>query len=133
MTQVSSTQMQPLAQQATVMTTVNQSTAASPSLGQSLPQQPQNSSPSLAIDESTKPNWLIEDAHRSVVANNRSEDGTSTRLGGGTRNGQPGGGGTGARPDAGGRGTRRYTGPHVTSRWTIPRRIFLTRHLHESA
>jgi len=61
-TQVSSTQTQPLAQQATVMTTVNQSTAASPSLGQSLPQQPQNSSPSLAIDESTEPNWLIEDA-----------------------------------------------------------------------
>ena len=61
-TQVSSSQTQPLAQQATVMTTVNQSTAASPSLGQSLPQQPQNSSPSLAIDESTEPNWLIEDA-----------------------------------------------------------------------
>jgi len=61
-TQVSSTQTQPLAQQATVMTSANQSTAASPSLGQSLPQQPQNSSPSLAIDESTEPNWLIEDA-----------------------------------------------------------------------
>jgi len=61
-TQVSSTQTQPLAQQATVLTTVNQGTAPSPSLGQSLPQQPQNASPSLAIDESTKPNWLIEDA-----------------------------------------------------------------------
>jgi hypothetical protein len=61
-TQVSSTQTQPLAQQATVITTVNQSTAPSPSLGQSLPQQPQNSSPSLAIDESTEPNWLIDDA-----------------------------------------------------------------------
>jgi len=59
-TQASSTQTQPLAQQATVMTTVNQSTAASPSLGQSLSQQPQNSSPSLAIDEPTEPNWLIE-------------------------------------------------------------------------
>ena len=61
-TQVSSTQAQPVAQQATVITPVNQSTAAPPSLGQSLPQQPQNSSPSLAIDESTEPNWLIEDA-----------------------------------------------------------------------
>src|SRR5208283_3456619 len=61
-TQVSSTQAQPVAQQATVVTPVNQSTAAPPSLGQSLPQQPQNSSPSLAIDESTEPNWLIEDA-----------------------------------------------------------------------
>ena len=62
-TQASSTQAQPLAQQqATVVTPVNQSTAASPSLGQSLPQQPQNSSPSLAIDESTEPNWLIGDA-----------------------------------------------------------------------
>ena len=61
-TQVSSTQAQPVAQQATVVTPVNQSTAAPPSLGQSLPQQPQNSSPSLAIDESTEPNRLIEDA-----------------------------------------------------------------------
>ena len=61
-TQVSSTQAQPVAQQVTVVTPVNQSTAAPPSLGQSLPQQPQNSSPSLAIDESTEPNWLIEDA-----------------------------------------------------------------------
>ena len=62
-TQVSSIQAQPVAeQQATVITSDNQSTAASPSLGQSLPQQPQNSSPSLAIDESTEPNWLIEDA-----------------------------------------------------------------------
>ena len=61
-TQVSSTQAQPVAQQATVVTPVNQSTAAPPSLGQSLPQQLQNSSPSLAIDESTEPNWLIEDA-----------------------------------------------------------------------
>ncbi|MBV8310141.1 MAG: hypothetical protein JO344_07135, partial [Planctomycetaceae bacterium] len=61
-TQVSSTQAQPVAQQTTVMTSVNQSTAAPPSLGQSLPQQPQNSSPSLAIDESTEPNWLIEGA-----------------------------------------------------------------------
>src|SRR5208282_4745667 len=31
-------------------------------LGQSLPHQPQNASPSLAIHESSKPNWLIEDA-----------------------------------------------------------------------
>ena len=63
-TQASSTQAQPLAQQqATVVTPVNQSTAASPSLGQSLPQQPQNSSPSLAIDESTQPNWLDESAN----------------------------------------------------------------------
>jgi hypothetical protein len=61
-TQVSSTQAQPVAQQATVATPVNQSTAASPSLGQSLPQQSHNSSPSLAIDKSTEPNWLIEDA-----------------------------------------------------------------------
>ena len=61
-TQVSSTQAQPVAQQTTVMTSVNQSTAPSPSLGQSLPQQPPNSSPSLAIDDSTEPNWLIEDA-----------------------------------------------------------------------
>jgi len=61
-TQVSSTQAQPVAQEATVVTPVNQSTAASPSLGQSLPQQPQNSSPSLAIDETTEPKWLIEDA-----------------------------------------------------------------------
>ncbi|MBV8126965.1 MAG: hypothetical protein JO114_04775 [Planctomycetaceae bacterium] len=61
-TQVSSTQAQPVAQQATVVTPINQSTAAPPSLGQSLPQQPQNSSPSLAIDESTEPNWLIEGA-----------------------------------------------------------------------
>ncbi|MGD0042409.1 MAG: hypothetical protein ABSE84_18720, partial [Isosphaeraceae bacterium] len=61
-TQVSSTQAQPVAQQATVVTPVNLSTAAPPSLGQSLPQQPQNSSPSLAIDESTEPDWLIEDA-----------------------------------------------------------------------
>ncbi|MGA2700324.1 MAG: S53 family peptidase [Isosphaeraceae bacterium] len=61
-TQVSSTQAQPATQQATVVTPVNQSTAASPSLGQSLPQQPQNLSPSLAIDETTEPKWLIEDA-----------------------------------------------------------------------
>src|SRR5271157_1052056 len=61
-TQVSSTQAQPLAQQATVMTPVNQSTAPSPSLGQSLPQQPQNASRSLAFDETTEPNLLIEDA-----------------------------------------------------------------------
>jgi len=61
-TQISSTQAQPVAQQATATTPINQSTAASPSLGQSLPQQPQNSSPSLAIDESTEPKWLIEDA-----------------------------------------------------------------------
>ena len=61
-TQVSSNQAQPATQQATVVTPVNQVTAAPPSLGQSLPQQPQNSSPSLAIDESTEPNWLIEDA-----------------------------------------------------------------------
>jgi hypothetical protein len=61
-TQVSSTQAQPVAQQATVVTPVNQSTAASPSLGQSLPQQPQNLLPSLAIDKSTELNWLIEDA-----------------------------------------------------------------------
>ncbi len=64
-TQVSSTQAQPVAQQATVVTPVNQSTAAPPSLGQSLPQQPRNSSPSLAIDESTEPNWLIDDARGS--------------------------------------------------------------------
>jgi subtilase family serine protease len=61
-TQVSSTQAQPVAQQTAVMTSVNQSTAPSPSLGQSLPQQPQNSSRSLAIDETTDPNLLIEDA-----------------------------------------------------------------------
>jgi len=61
-TQVSSTQAQPVAQQATVVTPVNQSTPASPSLGQSLPQQPQNLLPSLAIDETTEPKWLIEDA-----------------------------------------------------------------------
>ncbi len=61
-TQVSSNQAQPATQQATVVTPVNQSTAASPSLGQSLPQQPQNLSPSLAIDETTEPKWLIEDA-----------------------------------------------------------------------
>ena len=61
-TQVSSTQAQSVAQQATVVTPVNQSTAAPPSLGQSLPQQPQNSSPSLAFDETTEPNLLIEDA-----------------------------------------------------------------------
>ena len=61
-TQVNSTQAQPVAQQATVMTSVNQSTAPSPSLGQSLPQQPQNSSRSLAFDETTEPNWLIADA-----------------------------------------------------------------------
>jgi len=61
-TQVSSTQAQPVAQQATVVTPVNQSTAASPSLGQTLPQQPQNLLPSLAIDKSTEPNWLNEDA-----------------------------------------------------------------------
>ena len=61
-TQVSSTQAQPVAQQATVVTPVNQSTAAPPSLGQSLAQQPQNSSRSLAFDETTEPNLLIEDA-----------------------------------------------------------------------
>jgi len=61
-TQVSLTQAQPVAQQATAATPVNQSTAAPPSLGQSLPQQPQNLLPSLAIDKSTEPNWLIEDA-----------------------------------------------------------------------
>ena len=61
-TQVSSTQAQPATQQATVLTPVNQSTVASPSLGQSLPQQPQNLLPSLAIDETTEPKWLIEDA-----------------------------------------------------------------------
>ena len=60
-TQVSSTQAQSVAQQATVVTPVNQSTAAPPSLGQSLPQQPQNSSRSLAFDETTEPNLLIED------------------------------------------------------------------------
>ena len=72
-TQASSTQAQPVAQQATVVTPVNQSTAASPSLGQSLPQQPQNSSPSLAIDESTEPNWLIEDA-RGVPSPTTAEE-----------------------------------------------------------
>jgi len=61
-TQVSSTPAQSAAQQATLVAAINQSTAASPSLGQSLPQQPQNSSPSPAIDETTEPNWLIEDA-----------------------------------------------------------------------
>ena len=61
-TQVSSTQAQPVAQQATVVTPVNQSTAAPPSLGQSLAQQPQNSSRSLAFDDTTEPNLLIEDA-----------------------------------------------------------------------
>ncbi len=72
-TQVSSTQAQPIAQQTTVMTSVNQSTAPSPSLGQSLPQQPQNSSPSLAIDESTEPSWLIEDA-RGVPSPTTAEE-----------------------------------------------------------
>ena len=61
-TQVSSTQAQPVARQATVITPLNPSTAPPPSLGQSLAQQPQNLSPSLAIDESSEPNWLIEDA-----------------------------------------------------------------------
>ena len=72
-TQVSSTQAQPIAQQTTVMTSVNQSTAPSPSLGQSLPQQPQNSSPSLAIDETTEPSWLIEDA-RGVPSPTTAEE-----------------------------------------------------------
>ncbi len=72
-TQVSSTQAQSVAQQTTVMTSVNQSTAPSPSLGQSLPQQPQNSSPSLAIDESTEPSWLIEDA-RGVPSPTTAEE-----------------------------------------------------------
>ena len=71
-TLVSSTQAQSVAQQATVVTPVNQSTAAPPSLGQSLPQQPQNSSPSLAIDESAESNWLIEDA-RSVPSPSTAE------------------------------------------------------------
>jgi subtilase family serine protease len=61
-TQVSSTQAQPIAQQTTVVSPVNQSTAASPSLGQSLPQQSQDLSPGLAIDEPTEPNRPIEDA-----------------------------------------------------------------------
>ena len=72
-TQVGSTQAQPVAQQATIVTPVNQSTAASPSLGQSLPQPLQNSSPSLAIDESTQPNWLIEDA-RGVPSPTTAEE-----------------------------------------------------------
>ncbi len=72
-TQVSSNQAQPATQQATVVTPVNQVTAAPPSLGQSLPQQPQNSSPSLAIDESTEPNWLIEDA-RGVPSPTTAEE-----------------------------------------------------------
>src|SRR5271157_1997383 len=71
-TQVSPNQAQPATQQVTVVTPVNQSTAAPPSLGQSLPQQPQNSSPSLAIDESAEPNWLIEDA-RSVPSPTTAE------------------------------------------------------------
>ena len=78
-TQASSTQAQPVAQQATVVTPVNQSTAASPSLGQSLPQQLQNSSPSLAIDESTEPNWLIEDA-RGVPSPTTAEDAPHDRA-----------------------------------------------------
>ena len=131
-TQVNSTQAQPVAQQATVMTSVNQSTAPSPSLGQSLPQQPQNSSPSLAIDESTEPDWLIEDA-RGVPSPTTAEEAAPApdqESGTGTRPES----GTGTRPDAGGRGTRCFTGPRArTSRWTIPRRVFLTRHLHESA
>jgi hypothetical protein len=62
-TQVSSNQAQPLAQQATVVTLVNQSTAAPPSLGQSLPQQPQNaSSRGLSFGETTEPNLLDEGA-----------------------------------------------------------------------
>ncbi len=61
-TQVSSTQAQPVAQQATVVTPVNLSTAASPSLGQSLTQQSQNSLPGLSSNETTEPNWLVEDA-----------------------------------------------------------------------
>ena len=78
-TQVSSTQAQPVAQQATVVTPVNQSTAAPPSLGQSLAQQPQNSSPSLAIDESTEPNWLIEDATGVPSPTTAEKDGTANR------------------------------------------------------
>ena len=61
-TQASSTQAQPVAQQAAVVTPVNQSTAAAPALGQSLTQQSQNSSPSVTSDESTRPIWPDEDA-----------------------------------------------------------------------
>jgi len=61
-TQVSSTQAQPVVQQATVVTPVTQSTTTSPSLGQSLPQQSENSLPGLASDETTQPNRPVEDA-----------------------------------------------------------------------
>lgn len=121
-TQVSSAQAQPVAQQATVVTPVNQSTAAPPSLGQSLPQQPQNSSPSLAIDESTEPNWLIEDAEafrRQQPRRRRHWHPTRRRHRHPTRC----------------RRTRHplfHRPPRPTNRWTIPRRIFLTRHLHGS-
>ena len=122
-TQVSSTQTQPLAQQATVLATVNQSTAPSPALGQSRPQQPQIASSSLAIDESTTPNWLIEDAtgvpspttaQKTAPATDQKAAPYPTRC---RRTRHP----LFNRP------------PPRTSRWTIPRRVCLTRHLHEKA
>ncbi len=60
-TQVSSTPAQPVAQQTSVVTPVSLSTAASPALGQSLPQQSRSPLPTLAVDETTEPKWLIED------------------------------------------------------------------------
>lgn len=62
-TQAGSTQAQPLAQQATAVTPVIQSTTASPSLGQSVPQQSQySSSASLAAEETTEPSLVYEGA-----------------------------------------------------------------------
>jgi subtilase family serine protease len=64
-TQVASTQAQPVVQQATVTALVNQSAAPSPSLGQSLLERPQISSQSTEDREPTEADWLIEDATRA--------------------------------------------------------------------
>ena len=65
-TQVSSTQTQPVAQpaapQATLVTPVAQGTAAAPALGQGLTQQSRSLLPGVTSDESTRPNRPDEDA-----------------------------------------------------------------------
>lgn len=64
-TQVASAQAQPVVQQATVTTLVNQSAAPSPSLGQSLLERPQISSQITEDSEPTEADWLLEDATRA--------------------------------------------------------------------
>ena len=103
---------------------------------QSLPQQPHNASPSLAIDESDQAELAHRyDATGSAVANNRADVPPSTRPDNVCTDEENG---NRTHDKAAPAPTRcRWTRhplfhrpPPRTSRWTIPRRVFLTRHLH---